>query len=93
MAYVCEICGSEFTTPASLGSHQRVHRNKEVKAKVSGNGSEHVIRVVVEQAPVNSDTRSSFYKCPDCNGELSLTGDGIGNYHLRCIHCWKEGGE
>ena len=93
MANICDVCGKECATPASLGSHQRLHRKKEVKARASGNGSEHVIRVVVEQqAPVNSDTRSSFYKCPDCGGDLTLVGDGVGNYSFRCLRCY-EGGE
>ena len=85
MANVCDICNLEFATPVALGSHKRKHR--EVKAEV--NSSEPVtIRLLIEQAPINSrqtsDVQPDPYKCPDCEGELSLVGDGIGNYQLRC---------
>jgi DNA-directed RNA polymerase subunit RPC12/RpoP len=89
MAYVCEICGSEFTTPASLGSHQRVHKGK---AKARANDSEVVVRVLVEQVPIDSrqsDVQSNLYKCPDCGGSLELMKDGPGLYKLRCAVCYQ----
>ena len=81
MANVCDICNLEFATPAALGSHKRTHR--EVKAKAN-NSEPMTIRLLVEQAPAKSDVQFNPYRCPDCRGELSVVGDGIGNYHLRC---------
>lgn len=87
MANVCEICNLEFATPAALGSHKRKHREVNTKA----NSEPVTIRLLVEQAPIDSKLEPNLYRCLDCGGELSLAGDGIGNYHLRCIRCWKGG--
>jgi hypothetical protein len=89
MAYICEECGKEFKTLASLGSHMRVHKGAKAKA----NNGEVIVRVLVEQAPIESrqyDVPPNPYKCPECGGELSLAGDGVGNYQLRCLRCWNQ---
>ena len=92
MAYICETCGSEFTTPASLGSHQRIHKGKG-KAKAGNN--EVTVRILVEPPPapnpIASNGRTSPYKCPDCGGDLTLVGDGVGNYSFRCLRCYERG--
>jgi len=86
MAYVCEECGKEFKTLASLGSHMRIHKGAKVKA----NNSEVTVRVLVEQAPIESRQDVEPYKCMDCGGSLELMKDSPGIYKLRCHKCWSE---
>jgi DNA-directed RNA polymerase subunit RPC12/RpoP len=75
----------EFATPAALGSHKRKHREPKAKA----NDGEVTIRLLVEQAPIESK-QSDDYKCPDCGGSLELMKDSPGIYKLRCHKCWSE---
>lgn len=89
MANICEVCNLEFATPAALGSHKRKHREPKAKA----NSSEPiVVKLVVEQTPVNSNPQSNPYKCLECESPLELMADGPGIYKLRCQKCY-EGGE
>jgi hypothetical protein len=86
----CEICGQEFATPAALGSHKRSHQKKG-KDHAVNNSDPVTVRILVEQAPVSSSFQSNPYRCPECGDELSLAGDGVGNYSFRCLRCYEGG--
>lgn len=97
MANICEVCGKELGSPGALGSHMRLHKPKEKRAKKlkANSSSEGALTLIADKLTslvdkLSNNSSPKLSTCPDCGGELELMRDGPGIWKLKCQRCWSE---